>query len=105
MKLIHCLGLNVRIIKGIVGKLFFQVPWTKIWKEPCHVVVENVHILCSLASKYNHEGIKEMLVEDKLSRLKEIEENEVYYLGYCLVYMCYREKCCQRPRIIQQKPN
>lgn len=87
MNLRYYLGLNVRIVKGIVGKLFFQVPWTKIWKEPCHVVVENVHILCSLASRYNHEGLQEMLVDDKLSRLKEIEENEVYYLGDVLVYV------------------
>jgi len=70
-------GLNIRLEKGIIGKLFFQVPWTKIWKEPCHIVIENVHILCSLSSKYNYEAMQEMLIEQKLNLLKEAEENEV----------------------------
>jgi len=70
-------GLNIRLVKGIVGKLFFQIPWTKIWKEPCHVVIENVHILATLDSVFNYEANQEMLIKQKLSELKEAEENEV----------------------------
>jgi len=73
-------GFNIRLVRGIVGKLFFQVPWTKIWKEPCHVLIENVHILGSLSSVFNYEANQEVLIKQKLSQLKEAEENEKKFL-------------------------
>lgn len=87
--------------RGTFGKLFFRVPWNKIWKEPCHVVVENVHIFCTLYDKYNFDVNKEMIIEEKLKQLKEAEENEVNrgFLNY--VNNFFRKNYSSHPRNLQ----
>ena len=55
------------------------MPWTKIWKEPCIVVMEDIHLVCAISNNYDQKNLKKFHLNQKFSKLKKLENQEVNF--------------------------
>lgn len=72
MLLSKLIGLPLDITKGYAKIIRINVPWSKIWKEPIEIIIEDVHALCTVRDQYSEEFAEEMLLKIKNSAIQEI---------------------------------
>lgn len=55
------------------------MPWSKLWKEPIEIIVEDIHAVCSVKGNFNQQFAEELFMHRKESAikkiLKEIQQN------------------------------
>lgn len=63
--------------KGIIGSFFLQIPWTKIWTQPCKVIFEDVHMLIETIDHFDDKFYKNRKVKKKISEIKKINKEQI----------------------------
>lgn len=80
------LGMDIKVIRGVLGKLQVSFNWRALWKEPIQITLEDLYIVCTassepdpsifLASKRNKNRAK---IEDMQMKTKFMNPNKTYF--------------------------
>jgi hypothetical protein len=56
-----------------------QIPWNKIWTQPCKIILEDIHILIETSDIYAKSFHKKRKDDKKLKEIKALNKNEVLF--------------------------
>lgn len=80
------LGIDVQVVRGIIGTLQLSFNWRALWKEPIKITLEDLYIVCKPSDQpdssiflTSRRGKKRAKVEDKQLKTKLINPNKTYF--------------------------
>jgi vacuolar protein sorting-associated protein 13A/C len=80
------LGIDIRVVRGIIGTLQLSFNWRALWKEPIKLTLEDLYIVCKPSDTpdasiftASQRSKKRAKVEDKQLKTKLINPNKTYF--------------------------
>lgn len=98
------IGIPLFLKKGIIGSFFLQIPWTKIWTQPCKVIFEDVHMLIETIDHFDEKFYKNRKIKKKSSEIKKINKEQIVIIKiFAKLINIFNKKVEDQPKPI--KPN
>ena len=76
MKLSKFIGLPLDVQEGYAKTIKIAIPWSKLWKDPIEISIEDVYARWTVCSQYNEQFAQEMLVNHISQEVKDIKDEE-----------------------------
>lgn len=76
--------------RGVIGSLDLQIPWNKIWTQPCKIILEDIHILIETVDVYAKSFQKKCQNEKHRKNIKALNKDEVVILYFDKNYQKFK---------------
>ena len=64
-RLSKVIGLPLEVIDGYANELMIKIPWSRLWKEPVEIIIEDIYAYCIVDPQYSQEFAEEMMNEHR----------------------------------------
>jgi hypothetical protein len=65
MRLSKLVGLPLDVNEGYAKSIMIRIPWSRLWKEPVEILIEDVYACCTVKGQYSQEFAEDMLLQYK----------------------------------------
>lgn len=65
-------GLNIEVVRGVIGSLQINFNWRTLWREPIRLTLEDLHILCHPLSQSDPNIFRDRARKQKRSKLDDM---------------------------------